>query len=138
MTRYTINIGDDFPLGGDEPPAHGDPRDGRHWRGRRHGLFLRVLFFLAVAAIVISHPLHTLLLLGLVLLIRRSPWFAEWRERLRGAWRDGAWRTASWRDSKWCRDGWSAWQGRCGQHRAAPRQDRPDESDHDGGYRGFV
>lgn len=138
MTRYTINIGDDFPLGGDEPPAPGDQRETRPGRGRRYGLFLRVLFFLAVAAIVISHPLQTLLVVGAVLLVRRSPWFAEWRERMRSTWRNGAWR-----NGQWCRDGWSAWSAwsRCGrrqEYRPASGDDQRAEHDRDGGYRGFV
>ncbi len=133
MTRYTINIGDDFPLGGDEPSGRGgDPGEAGHRHRRRHGLFLRVLFFLAVAAIVISHPLHTLLIVGAVLLVRRSPWFAEARERIRTNWRNGGWR-----DGQWSRQGWNAWQSRCrarAQRRDEPRAEQQGER----GYRGFV
>jgi hypothetical protein len=135
MTRYTINIGDDFPLGGDDGPA-GDPR----WpsrRRRRHGVLLRVLFFLAVAAVVFAHPLKTLFVVGLVLWLGRSPRFAEFRERARSAWRQAV--AHDWQqEMRDYRDSWNVWRdrwrGRCASRRASPGE-RTEEHDR---YRGFV
>ena len=128
MTRYTINIGDDFPLGGDEEPGRGDTTEHRHRRHRRYVLFLRVLFFLAVAAIVIAHPLQTLILVGVVLWVRRSPRFEDLRARARGAWREAPWTTGDW--SKWQRGG--CWNRH--ERRHAGEQRTQNET----GYRGFV
>jgi hypothetical protein len=146
MPRYTINIGNDFPLGDDhEPgPGHNSGRDDWGWvrRGMRSGMFLRIVFLLAAVAIVLSHPFKVLLLAGLLLLVRRSPWFIELRARLlegfRRAWPDGAQRFEAWRAQRWDR-----WE-RGG--RGMPRRDedrsggRRDDDLDDGprGYRGFV
>lgn len=78
MTRYTINIGDDFPIEDDAP------KTGERRRGPRPGLILRVLFAVSVIAIVVTYPFHTALVTGLALLIRRHPRFQELRSRLRG------------------------------------------------------
>ncbi len=131
MTRYTINIGDDFPLGEDHPSS-GDPGDGgRSRRHRRYGLVLRVLFFLAVAAIVIAHPIKTLIVVGLVLWLRRTGFFGDLRTRMGAAWRDSPWR----------REGWNGWQGRgCWHRHDRPRHGGADSGKPGGedGYRGFV
>ena len=76
MTRYTINIGDEFPLNDERP---GSAR-------RRWGFGLRALFALSIAAIIFTHPFHAAILIGLALLVHRSRWFDEIRAR----WREGA------------------------------------------------
>lgn len=76
MKRYTINIGDEFPLNDERPGAS----------GRRWHFALRALFVLAVAAIIFSHPFQAALLLGMALLVRRTGWFGEIRAR----WHQGA------------------------------------------------
>lgn len=132
MTRYTINIGDDFPLG-EEPSPRDETPDGSWRRHRRYGLVLRVLFFLAVAAIVITHPITTLIVVGLVLWLRRTGFFYDLRTRLGAAWRDCPWR----------REGWNGFQngGGCwSRHRTHRRYGSgpPREDAREGGYRGFV
>lgn len=139
MPRYTINIGNDFPLGDDnEPgPGHNSGRDDWSWfrRGMRSGMFLRILFVLAVAAIVLSHPIKTALFVGLILLVRRSPWFVEMRARaldgIRRAWPEGAQRFEAWQAQR------SQYAPRGGAH---GRRGRDDDDREDGprGYRGFV
>ena len=107
MSRYTINIGDEFPLN-DEAPGASD---------RRIRFGLRALFVLALAAIVLTHPFHTLVLVGLALLVRRS---RVWTE-MRGRWRDGYARHQAGRAR------------RCDQMRAERNdRDRPDR------YKAFV
>lgn len=132
MARYTINIGNDFPLGDDHEPGHGPGHNSgdRPWgrRGFRFGMVLRVLFLLAVAAIVIAHPIKTALVVGLVLLLRRAPWAAEFRDRAREAFRQ-MWPEAAQRMEAWRARHWSS------AERSRPR-DR-DDDDHRG-YRGFV
>ena len=101
MKRYTINIGDEFPLNDERPGA----------RNRRWGFALRALFGLAVAAIIFSHPFQAALLLGLALLVRRTGFFAEARARWRqgAAARREAWQRAGcapqWNDRRPPRDG---------------------------------
>lgn len=94
MTRYTINIGDEFPLN-DEAPGSS---------GRRFGFGLRVLFVLALAVIVLSHPFHAVVFLGLALVIRRTRWF----EQARARWRQGAaMRREYWKNGGGCGQRWS-------------------------------
>ncbi len=90
MTRYTINIGDDFPLG-EEPQPTGVPPgpDGGHRRFRGR-LLLRILFVVAAIAIVVHHPVPVALVTGLVLLIMRrrgglhdNAWFESMKTRFR-------------------------------------------------------
>jgi hypothetical protein len=96
MTRYTINIGDEFPLNDERPGAS----------GRRLGFALRALFALSIAAIIFTHPFRAAILLGLALLVHRSNWFAEARLRWRrsAAMRQDAWRRhgghARWNDRR--------------------------------------
>lgn len=90
MKRYNVGIGDDFPVNDGD---HGWARHGCGWGGHwgstrpwgRHGGgrggLLKVLFVLALAVIVISHPVHALVLLGLAILITRSRWPREAWER---------------------------------------------------------
>ncbi len=82
MTRYTINIGDDFPIGDDDEPKPGEPHARR--RGPRFWTIVRVLFAVSLIGIVIHHPFQIALITGLVLLVRRHPRFLELRSRLRG------------------------------------------------------
>ena len=82
MTRYTINIGDDFPIGDDGEPKPGE-MPGRR-RGPRFWTVVRVLFAVSLIGIVIHHPFQIALITGLVLLFRRNPRFLELRSRLRG------------------------------------------------------
>ncbi len=137
MARYTINIGNDFPLGDDHEPPHGPGHNSGHredWRWGRRGIrshtLLRVLFLLAIAAIVITHPIKTAILVGIVLVLRRAPWAAEIRARIREAfqraWPEAAQRIEAWRAQRWSRT----------ERTAAPPPDREDD-DHRG-YRGFV
>ena len=94
MTRYTINIGDEFPLNDERPDA----------AGRRWGFGLRALFVLAVAAIIVTHPFKAALFLGLALLVRRNGWFAEARAR----WRQGAaMRREAWQRQRGCGARWN-------------------------------
>ncbi len=118
MSRYTINIGDDFPLD-DDNGGNG------HGRGPRLGTVLRVLFWVAVVAIVVSHPVKVALVVGLVLLLRRSAWWtrvrAEWASRR--AWNFDAWRAEAQR--------WAARNGACCGSRGRRSSGR-------GGYQEFV
>lgn len=82
MTRYTINIGDDFPIGDDDEPKSGEPQARR--RGPRFWTVVRILFAVSLIGIVIHHPFQIALITGLVLLFRRNPRFLELRSRLRG------------------------------------------------------
>jgi hypothetical protein len=99
MSRYTINIGDDFPLDDDNGSGRG--------RGPRFGTILKVLFFVAVLAIVVSHPVKVALVVGLVLLLRRSGWWARMRAEwaARRNWNFDAWRGEAQR--------WAASHGNC-------------------------
>ena len=95
MTRYTINIGDEFPLNDERPGS----------ASRRWSFALRALFALSIAAIIFSHPFQAAILLGLALLVRRSGWFTE----LRARWHQ----SASMRREAWQRHGCGArWNDR--------------------------
>ncbi len=96
MTRYTINIGDDFPLGEEPQATTGGPPgpDGgrRRFRGR---LLLRILFVVAAIAIVVHHPVPVALLTGLALLIMRRrggmhDGGAAWFESMKARFQNGA------------------------------------------------
>lgn len=116
MTRYTINIGDEFPLNDERPGAN----------SRRWGFGLRALFVLALAVIVFHHPFHALLLAGLALLVRRSNFFAEARAR----WRQGA----AMRREAWRRHGPSGGGG-CGGRWRDRRDEQAEKPDR---YKAFV
>ncbi len=96
MTRYTINIGDEFPLNDERPGAN----------ARRWHFGLRALFALSIAAIIFTHPFQAAVLLGLALLVRRSRLFEDARNRWRhgAAMRREAWRqhgcNGNWRDQR--------------------------------------
>ena len=119
MKRYTINIGDEFPLNDERPGA----------RSRRWGLALRALFVLAIAAIIFSHPFQAALLLGLALLVRRSGLFAEartwWRQNA-GA-RQGAWQARA-EQARSCGARWN-------DRRAESKPGRDEDRDR---YKAFV
>ena len=126
MTRYTINIGDDFPIGDDDDKSGDRPgdKDGRR-RGPRFGTVLRVLFAISLIGIVIHHPFQVALVTGLVLLFRRHPRFLELRSRMRGM-----------------RGPWGEWQrhradrhGHRHEHNHGPRHE-PKKDDR--GYGAFV
>jgi len=85
MTRYTINIGDDFPIGDDDKPRYGDAAGPDHRRrGPRFGTVLRILFAVSVIAVVVHHAVQVAVITGLILLLRRHPRFQELRSRMRG------------------------------------------------------
>jgi hypothetical protein len=83
MTRYQINVGDEFPLG--EP---GGGRRGPCGRGKA----VKVLLFLSLAVITVSHPVPAALVLGAILLIYRSGWLHEARAR----WQRGVMHRRTW------------------------------------------
>ncbi len=86
MTRYTINIGDDFPIGDDdEPKQHGGgPGQDQRRRGPRFGTVLRILFAVSLIAVVVHHAVQVAIITGLILLFRRHPRLQELRSRMRG------------------------------------------------------
>ena len=95
MPRYQINVGDEFPLGEQHRGDCG-------WNARRRpfgrGKLLKVLFFLSLVAITVSHPVPAALVLGMLLLIHRSGWLHEAHAR----WHRGETRARGWnRQQHW-------------------------------------
>ncbi len=65
MTRYQINVGNEFPLGVQQS---GCGRRGPFGRA----MALKALFFISLAVIAVTHPVPSALILGAILLIVRS------------------------------------------------------------------
>jgi len=114
MSRYTINIGDDFPMGEDDGNRPGRPP------GRRFRMVLRILFFVAVVAIVVGHPFKVALVTGLVLLLHRSGWWQRVRSdiRARGLFRRDHWRAEA---QRWASRYGQCWGNRCRDRRPEQR-----------------
>lgn len=113
MSRYQIGVGNEFPLDEDQPDAAplyrgccggwaraaghrwdapwAGPGGGR-WVGRFGGgpgpVILRGVFLLSLGVVAVTHALAVVLILGIFLLARHSPWMREARARWRARWQD--------------------------------------------------